>query len=59
MKKILFALCLLLPLMASAAPVSREKALDEAAAFLAQKNPASARHKISSGLTGRSPLFCR
>ncbi len=46
MKKILFALCLLLPLMASAAPVSREKALDEAAAFLAQKNPASARHKI-------------
>lgn len=39
MKKILFAFCMLLALSASAAPVSKEKAMEEASAFIAKKNP--------------------
>ena len=46
MKKILFAFCMLLALTASAAPVSKEKALEEASAFIAKKNPAGARKQI-------------
>ena len=42
MKKLFFALCMLLTMTAWAAPVGKEKAMEEAAAFLAKKNPGNA-----------------
>ena len=46
MKKILFAFCMLLTLSSLAAPVSKEKAMEEASAFIIKKNPAGARKQI-------------
>ena len=46
MRRILTLVCIFLATIATAAPVSKEQAMEQAAAFLAQKNPSAAKRNL-------------